>query len=210
VLTSWGDCLPQTNAAYVAFRIMGMAALAEIDGAIDPGDDDESWGFLGGCVALLDQVPDAVQLDLLAETWAKHHSPERVEATLLDGAMLYAVCDTAADFIKVFPKSVAGWLRRGPRRVRMTSRTPRQILRLFHDFWGDMDWTWLEECQDVDPERFWIRRLLLGVSDESVEALYSALGRGRVSPQIAENLQGLFTPKEIAECLEILKRTSRF
>jgi predicted small secreted protein len=73
-----------------------MSALVDIDRADLDEEGDEPAGFLGFHVPLLRQVPVGVQLDLLGETWARHRSAEPVPATLLDGALLYAACETAA------------------------------------------------------------------------------------------------------------------
>jgi hypothetical protein len=98
-------------------------------------------------------------------------------------------------------------LRGGPRRVYLTASTPDQLRELFDDFWGDTDWTWLEAHQDADPEQLRAVLRLVNVDEEEVRALYDALGRGRVSPALAANLAELLTPAEVADCLEILRRT---
>jgi hypothetical protein len=156
-------------------------------------------------VPLLEQIPVGVQLDLLGETWAKHRAPEPVPATLLDGAILFAACETAADLAED-EESCRVLLRRGPWRVKVTARTPDQLRHLFDEFWGDTDWTWLEDHQDADPEQLRAVLRLVNV-DEEVRALYDALGRGRVSSALAGNLEGLLTPAEVADCLEVLRRT---
>ena len=42
-------------------------------------------------------MPLDVQVDLLAETWSRHRSPEQFEATLLDAAIVYACLMTAGE-----------------------------------------------------------------------------------------------------------------
>jgi hypothetical protein len=207
VLTSYfGDVLPQGRLTYIAFRLAAMSTLVQIDPELDE-EGDESGGFLGLHVPLLEQVPVGVQLDLLGETWAKHRAPEPVPATLLDGALLYAACETAAGLGEDQPGLCRVLLRGGPRRVYFTARTPDQLRGLFDEFWGDTDWTWLEDHQDADPLQMRAVQILLNVDEGQVRELYDALGRGRVSPALAGNLAGLLTPEEVADCLEALRRT---
>jgi hypothetical protein len=208
MLTSrFGDVLPQGRLTYVAFRLTAMAALAELDTADLDEEGDEPAGFLGAHVPLLGQVPLGVQLDLLGESWARHRAPQPVPATLLDGALLYAACERAAALAEDQPGICRNLLRGGPRRVYFTARTPDQLRDLFDEFWGDTDWTWLEDHQDADPEQLRAVLRLVNVDEEEVRQLYDALGRGRVSPALAANLAGLLTEAEVADCLEALRRT---
>jgi hypothetical protein len=206
MLTYFGDVLPQGRLAYIAFRLAAMSALVDIDKADLHEEGDEPPGFLGFHVPLLRQVPVGVQLELLSETWAKHRAPEPVPATLLDEAVLYAACETAADLAEE-EEWCRVLLRRGPRRVKVTARTPDQLLELFYEFWGDTDWTLIEAYQDVSPERMRALLDVLDVDEGDVRQFYDALGRGRVSPALAGNLEGLLTPAEVTDCLEALKRT---
>src|SRR5262245_42929920 len=60
--------------------------------------DDEPYVFLS-VVPLLEHLPYPVQVDLLAQTWAKLRSPVVYEASLLDAAVFFAACEHAADLI---------------------------------------------------------------------------------------------------------------
>jgi hypothetical protein len=48
-----------------------------------------------------------------------------------------------------------------------------------------------------------------GVYEEDVRPLYDALGRGKPSLHLGENLAGLMKPAEIAYLLDLLKRRPR-
>jgi hypothetical protein len=47
-------------------------------------------------VPFLMGVPPHVQLDLLADTWSKHTSKDKHEASLIDESVIYAAGETAA------------------------------------------------------------------------------------------------------------------
>ncbi|NOX56773.1 MAG: hypothetical protein GXP27_20490 [Planctomycetes bacterium] len=92
-----GEVLPNNVLSYLAFRVTFLETLERLALARQVGDEDEEeeFGFLTE-VPFLSAVPPHVQLDLLAETWRKHSVRRRVSATLLDEAVVYAVCETAA------------------------------------------------------------------------------------------------------------------
>ena len=68
----------------------------------------------------LEQVPLPVQVDLLAETWARHRNPDLVEASLLNAAVVYAACETAGRLIHDMPEVAHAWLQCHPRKVPVT------------------------------------------------------------------------------------------
>jgi hypothetical protein len=57
-------------------------------------EPDFTAGYLSE-VPFLEQVPLPVEVDLLADTWARHRKPDFVEASLLDAAIVYSACETA-------------------------------------------------------------------------------------------------------------------
>jgi len=67
MLTCYGDevRLPQTDLAYVGFRLAVLDTLCQMDVCHEPGDEDLS-GYLAE-VPALEQVAPAVQVDLLAD-----------------------------------------------------------------------------------------------------------------------------------------------
>ena len=83
------DTLPQTCLSYLAFRLSFLETLERIAMARQIGDDElDCFGYLTE-VPFLRSVPPHVQLDLLAETWSKHVACERIDADLVDEAVIY-------------------------------------------------------------------------------------------------------------------------
>jgi hypothetical protein len=98
MLTCYGHQvrLPHNDLAYLAFRLAVQETLSDIELFRDLEEEpDYPTGYLSE-VPFLEQVPLQVQVDLLAETWNRHQQPELVEASLLDAAIVYAACQTAA------------------------------------------------------------------------------------------------------------------
>ncbi len=119
MLTCYGDTvqLPQNDLAYLAFRLALQETLTDIELCRDLEEEpDVPVGYLSE-VPFLEQVPLPVQVDLLAETWAKHHKPDLIEDSLLDAAIVYAACQTASQVIHNMPEVVVAWLKGGPRKV---------------------------------------------------------------------------------------------
>ena len=108
MLTCYGDTmrLPQNDLAYVAFRLALQETLTDIELYRDLEEEpDVPTGYLSE-VPFLEQVPLPVQVDLLAETWARHRQPDLIEASLLDAAIVYAACKTAGRIINDMPEVV--------------------------------------------------------------------------------------------------------
>jgi len=101
MLTCYGDTvrLPQNDLAYVAFRLALRETLTDIELYRDLEEElDVPAGYLSE-VPFLEQVPLPVQIDLLADTWARHRKPDLIEASLLDAAIVFAACQTAGRII---------------------------------------------------------------------------------------------------------------
>lgn len=72
MLTCYGHeiRLPQSDLAYVGFRLAALDTLCQMDACYGSGDDEIS-GYLGE-VPMLEQVAPTVQVDLLADAWRRH------------------------------------------------------------------------------------------------------------------------------------------
>jgi hypothetical protein len=200
-------CLPQSDLVYVAFRLALCDTLLEIELSRDSGAEmDEPIGYLTE-VPFLEQVPTPVQVDLLADVWTKHQDRSRVQAYLLDAAVVYAVCATAARVVRDEPSVGRSWLRSGPRTVRIpaTPRTAERIETLFEDFWDDVDFLTVSELQDLEPEKAREIKQLIGIDETATDPMFNTLARCRVSPAIESNLAGLLTGAEIGECMQLLQ-----
>ena len=209
MLTCYGNTvrLPRNDPAYVAFRLALQETLLDIELYRDLGEEpDVPTGYLSE-VPFLEQVPLPVQVDLLAETWARHHKPDLIEASLLDAAIVYAACGAAGRIICDMPEVAVAWLQGGPRKVspRIIKRAPQRLEELFEDFWDDRDFLLIEEFQDLSPDHARHLKDMLRLPDEVIEPMYAALERWNVSPNVAVNLVGLLTNAEIAEAMPLLK-----
>src|SRR6516162_7627152 len=101
MLTCYGDAvrLPQSDLAYVGFRLAALDTLCQMD--ICQGLDDEvdvSFGYLVE-VPFLAPVAPVVQVDLLADVGRRHRDAALHEASLLDVAVAYAAFHTAGRVI---------------------------------------------------------------------------------------------------------------
>ncbi|MGO8750441.1 MAG: hypothetical protein ACLQNE_31225 [Thermoguttaceae bacterium] len=166
MLTCYGDNvrLPQNDLVYVAFRLALQETLSDIEIQRDLEEEPDSpVGYLTE-VPFLAQVPLPVQVDLLADTWARHCKPDLIEASLLDAAVVYAACETAGRIIKDMPEVAIAWLRDGPRKVspRIIKRAAHRLEDLFEAFWDDRDFLLIEEFQDLPPTMPAISRICCG------------------------------------------------
>jgi hypothetical protein len=210
MLTCYGNeiRLPQNDLAYLAFRLAVQDTLSDLELQQDLDDDlDCPLGFLSE-VPFLHQVPLPVQVDLLAETWHRHCQSELIEASLLDAAIVYAACRTAARVIDDMPKVMAAYLDHAPRRVntRLIRRATYRLADLFDDFWDDYDFLLIDDLQDLPPNEANAIKELMNIPDEWVQPMFDALERWHVSPDVAEHLAGLLTEEEIAEVMPQLRR----
>jgi hypothetical protein len=213
MLTCYGDTvrLPQNDLAYVAFRLALQGNLTDIELYRDLEEEpDFTVGYLSE-VPFLEQVPLPVQVDLLADTWARHRQPDLVEASLLDAAVVYAACETAGRLIHDMPEVAVSWLLGGPRKIsaRIIKRAPERLEELFEAFWDDEDFLLIENFQDLPPDHSRMLKEMLRLPDEAIEPMYAALERWNVSPGVAANLIGLLTDAEIAETMPLLEAGGR-
>jgi hypothetical protein len=203
--------MPQNDLAYLAFRLALQETLTDIELYRDLEEEpDVPTGYLSE-VPFLEQVPLPVQVDLLAETWVKHHKPDLIEASLLDAAIVYAACETAGRIINDMPEVVVAWLKGGPRKVppSIIKRASHRLEELFEDFWDDQDFLLIEQFQDLPPDHARQLKDMLRIPDEVIEPMYAALERWNVSANVAGNLVGLMTDAEIAEVLPSLRADMR-
>jgi hypothetical protein len=200
MLTCYGDevQLPQSDLAYIGFRLAALETLCQMDAYQEFDDEDESYGYLTE-VPLLAEVAPPVQMDLLAGVWGRHREPALHEASLLDAAVVYAAFRIAGQMIHDQFDLVRRWLKDGPRKVRcrLGERTPDKLHDLFFGFWDDVDFLSLEALQDLAPGDAHAVRAVMGLPEEAVEEIEEALARGRASASVLANLAGLLSESEI-------------
>src|SRR5262245_35186248 len=170
MLTCYGHKvrLPQSDLAYVGFRLAALDTLCQMD-ACRGSDDEDISGYLAE-VPILEQVAPAVQVDLLAGVWHRHQAAELHEASLLDAAIVYAAFCTAGGVLNDEFALAKAWLRAGPRSLgcRLTRRTPARLREQFFEFWDDEDFLSLSELQDLAPEHARRVQELMRWSDETI------------------------------------------
>jgi len=201
MLTCYGHRvrLPQNDLAYLAFRLALRDTLSDIDTYLDLEEEpDPPVGYLTE-VPFLEQVPLQVQVDLLADAWARHRKPELIEASLLDAAVVFAACVTAGRVIDDMPDVAVTMLRDGPQQVsaRIIHRASFRLEEMFEVFWDDQDFLMINEWQDLHPDHAQYLKEVMRLPDEAIEPMYEALRRWRVSPDLAANLEGLLTEAEM-------------
>ena len=185
MLTCYGHRvrLPQSDLAYLAFRLAVQETLSDIELHLDLEEEpDPPTGYLIE-VPFLEQVPLPVQVDLLADTWARHRVPDLIEASLLDAAVVYAACMTAGRVIDDEPNVAIVMLRDGPCKVspRIIRRASARLEDMFEEFWDDRDFLLIDEWQDLPPDHARRIKELMRLPDEVIEPMYEALQRWRVS-----------------------------
>jgi hypothetical protein len=104
---------PQNDISYVAFVTAAYRNLHQVEMAYDPAQplsvrNEMDW--LLDEIPLLAHLPGSIQIDLLAEVWAKHNAKKVYRASLLEAAVLSAVCRVAADTLSSDRKLVRLYL----------------------------------------------------------------------------------------------------
>ena len=163
--------LPQNDLVYMAFLFALHETVAEIELLSDFDDDEEDMpaGFLLE-VPFLHPVPLQVQVELLGETWSRHRSSTRFEATLLDAAIVYAAIMVATRIVNDEPELAAGWLADDRRKLnpRILHRAPQRLEELFDRWWDDRDFLMLEEFHDLPPEHAEFVKAQMRIPDEMI------------------------------------------
>ena len=147
--------LSHSDLAYLTFRLAALETLSDAELFRDLEEEpDYPAGYLAE-VPFLEHVPLQVQVDLLAETWNRHRQPELIEASLLDAAIVYAACETAARIIEDVPEVAAIYLRGGPRQLkpRILRRAAQRLKNMFEAFWDDDGFLLIDDLQELPPER---------------------------------------------------------
>lgn len=193
------DTLPQTGLSYFAFRVAFQETLERICLAQQIGNyTADCFGFLTE-VPFLMAVPPHVQLDLLAETWRKHHSAEKFEANLVDEGVIYAVCETSARLVEKEPRVIKRYLAGGPQKVSLKPDPMLSAeLRALHlNLASDGDFLMISQFEDMPPEEAAESKRQFGLDDDRFEIMFDVLGRWSMSASFLSNMCGLMTKEEI-------------
>jgi hypothetical protein len=202
------DTLPQSCLSYVAFRVAFKETLERIALAQQIDDDGAgSFGYLTE-VPFLSGVAPHVQLDLLAETWAKHVCDVEIPATLVDESVVYAACETAARLAEQEPEEFMRFLRGGPLDVELeTDHFLSSELRNLHlDLSNDGDFLVISQFEDMDPEIAVVKKKELNLDEESFVPMFEVLGLWTMSADFLGNLDGMLNEREIIRTVTELGR----
>jgi len=202
------DILPQTYLSYVAFRVAFLETLERISLSHQMGEDGiGGFGFLTEVPFLKDVAPH-VQLDLLAETWAKHVSSEPFNATLVDESVVYAACETAARVVEEQPGEFLRLIRGGPLKVDLeTDRSLADELRNLHlSLPSEGDFLLISQFEDLPPDLAEERKREFGLEDDKLQPMFEVLGLWTMSADFLNYLDGLLASREIVRAVREIGR----
>ncbi len=206
MLTIAADTLPQTALSYTAFRVAFFDTLERMSLALQVNEDPfDGFGYLTE-VPFLRGVPTHIQLDVLADTWAKHNSKSEVEADLVDESVVYAVCETTARIVEQDPATASRFLAEGPRQIDIpVDRLMGIELRNLHlRLSNEGDFLLISQFADMTPDDADEIKVEFGLNRMRLEDMFEPLGRWYMSVDFIENLHGLCHPREIARAISVI------
>jgi len=202
------DTLPQSCLSYVAFRVAFKETLERISLAHQIDDDGAGgFGYLTE-VPFLAAVAPHVQLDLLAETWAKHVCEIQIPATLVDEGVVYAACETAANIVEQDTEMFIQHLAGGPLDVSLEADhfLSSELRSLHLNLSNDGDFLLISQFEDMDPEQARLRKRELDLDESTFEPMFEVLGLWTMSAEFLNNLDGLLSEREIIRTVTELGR----
>ncbi len=193
-----GDQFPRNSLAYLAFRVSFQDTLERIVLSRQVDDGNEIFGFLTE-VPFLRAVPPHVQLDLLSETWNRHHSRKRFEATLIDESVIYAVSETAARVAEEDPNVITHSLITGPRSVdiHVDSFLSGELRNLHLSLGNEGEFLLISQFEDLEPDEATDLKEQFELDPIRHEEMFDVLGQWFVKPQLDQRLEGLMTEREL-------------
>lgn len=207
MLTVCSMPLPATDVTYMAFRLAFFDTLERIELANQVGlSGDRCFGYLTE-VPFLKLVPPHVQLDQLLETWSKHQSMDRFQATLADEAVIYAVCETSARVVSCDVEMSRRFLRSGPRVIHadLDSRLAAAFQALHLNLPNEGDFLLVSQFLDMPPDEGRTLKAKFGMLERECDVLFDLLGRWNLSAAMRENGLGLITVGESVRLAQSLK-----
>jgi hypothetical protein len=207
MLTISNDVLPNSDLAYLAFRVAFFDTLERISLADQVGmQPDASFGFLTE-VPFLRYVPPHVQLDLLLSTWAKHVDPAGYKGDLVDESVIYAACETAARVVKTEQSTAKRFFRNGPRPVALTitRQTSNDLEALHFNLSNQGDFLLISQFLDIPPDEARPLKAKFGINEQACECMFDVLGRWYVSPSFRGNAASLLTLTELDRAANVLR-----
>jgi len=203
------DTLPQSLLSYVAFRValrQTAEALSHQGSALWESGDQSGHNYLSE-VPFLKEVPPQVQLDLLAETWDRHISRETYTASLVDEAVVYAVCEFTAQLAEHDPERITWCLRGGPLDVTVPvdHQLAAELRALYLNLSNEGDFLLISQFLDLPPEEASEWKARLGLDENRLSQLFDIVGRWHPTPELLGNLQGLVNVGEAQRLARLLR-----
>ena len=206
MLTICRDPLPRTDLTYAAFRTSFHETLERL--VLSRQFDDDPWhafGFLTE-VPFLKAVPPQVQLDLLSQTWHRHVCAEHHEASLIDEAVIFAACETAARSARDKPDELDQLLKQGPQRLsRGVDDGLADALKQLHMALDcERDFLVVSQFEDMPPDDANLLKREYCLEQDRLDDLFDALAVWHVTPGFSQRLAGLLTEREARHATRIV------
>lgn len=203
------DTLPQSLLSYVAFRValrQTAEALSHQGSALWESTAQSGHDFLAE-VPFLKEVPPQIQLDLLAETWDRHISRETFTASLVDEAVVYAVCEFTAQLAEHDPERITWCLRGGPLDVTVPvdHHLSAELRALYLNLSNEGDFLLISQFLDLPPDEASDWKSRLGLDEARIGTLFDVVGRWHPTPELLGNLQGLVSVGEAPRLARLLR-----
>jgi hypothetical protein len=206
MLTIATDTLPQSFLSYTAFRVSFLETLERIALArqFDSGPAD-GFGFLTE-VPFFAGVPPQVQLDLLASTWSRHIAPDAVPASLVDEAVIYASCETAARLVEQDPTFLQRVIKSGPAEldVVVDHHLASELRALHLTLSNEGDFLMISQFEDMPPDTARRLKRQFSLNESRLEQMFDVLERWHASPDLVDRLTGLLADREIRRTARML------
>lgn len=205
MLSICGDPLPNSGLTYLAFRLAFQDTLERIVLSHQVEDTHDAFGYLTE-VPFFVGVPPHVQLDLLAETWHRHHSRHHIEGSLVDESIIYAVCETAARITEEDPTIVTHALLTGPQQAKIfiDKYLPGEFRNLHLQLANDGDFLLISQFEDLPPDEAADLKDQYQLNVERQEEMFDVLGRWSVAPDFTKRLTGLLTEREVVRASYVI------
>jgi hypothetical protein len=193
-----GERLPRSDLTYLAFRVAFLETLERIVLSRQFDDSIEVFGFLTE-VPFLTGVAPHVQLDLLADTWSRHSSRRRIQASLVDESIIYAACETAARVAGSEPTVITHCMITGPKAcsVEVDGFLPGELRNLHLGLANEGDFLLISQFEDLEPDDAADLKEQFRLDLQRLDEMFDALGRWYVQPHLAARLDGLLTDREL-------------
>jgi hypothetical protein len=195
VRDEWERPFPDNDLTYLSFLCGAWVVLERLRALRrDPGSLLPAL-FLPA-VPLLEDLPEALELDVLAATWARHRSDDAHLASLLDAAVIFAGSDVAADLALTGRDWVRNALRQGVRQLdlRLDVWSSAHVRLQLDRWWPGLEFDVWQDTAELSDFR-----------EDQVRPLAEARGRRAVSPALAANLRGLLRAEAIRTFTPLLE-----